>query len=48
LHREERSFHIRVEYVVEKLFRNRAQRDESTDAGVGENDVDTPFALTVS
>ena len=45
MHREKRSFDIGIEYVVVELFRNLAQRDNPAGAGVGENDIDSPFCL---
>src|SRR3984957_11253814 len=45
LHGEQGALNVDVEKLVEMLFRNLSQWSKFSDAGVGENDIDSPLRL---
>src|ERR1700736_3815908 len=45
LHRKQRSPYIDVEQLVEMLFGNGPERNKFANAGVGENNIDSPLHL---
>src|ERR1700682_1939237 len=46
LHREERALYIDVEQPVKMLFGDSIKGNKFTNAGVGENNIDSPLHLT--